>query len=155
LVIFGISGDLAKKMTFKALYALHMNGTLDVPVIGVARDDWTHDDLIQHARDSIEGSSEEKGGEEIDDDAFAAFCKRVTYVQGDYKEADTYQRLKKEVGSAKHPVFYLEIPPSLFADVVDQLGSADMTEGARVVIEKPFGHDLASAKELNERITQV
>src|SRR5262245_66029661 len=103
MVIFGISGDLAKKMTFKALYALHMNGTLDVPVYGVARDDWSEQDLIDHARSSIEGTSEEGEHEPLDEDAFGAFCKRLTYVQGDYTDAETYMRLKNEIEAAEHP----------------------------------------------------
>ncbi|HKH23257.1 MAG TPA: glucose-6-phosphate dehydrogenase [Solirubrobacterales bacterium] len=154
LVIFGITGDLAKKMTLKALYDLCANGTLKVPVIGVGRTDWSDDDVDEYAREAIEARATAKG-EEIDEDSYRAFSEKLGYVQGDYTEADTYERLKKKLGGAKHPVFYLEIPPSLFAPVVDQLGSAGLTDGARVVIEKPFGHDLASAIELNDHIHQV
>jgi glucose-6-phosphate 1-dehydrogenase len=154
LVIFGITGDLAKKMTLKALYDLCANGTLQVPVIGVGRTDWSDDDVDKYAREAIEARFAERGGE-IDEDAFKAFSAKLSYVQGDYTEPDTYERIKKKLGSAKRPVFYLEIPPSLFAPVIDQLGSAGLAEGARVVIEKPFGSDLASAIELNDHIHQV
>jgi glucose-6-phosphate 1-dehydrogenase len=154
LVIFGITGDLAKKMTLKALYDLVANGTLQVPVFGVARNDWSDEDLYQHAREAVEGRTADKG-EEFDEDVFAKFTEKLTYVQGDYTEKDTYERLKKAISGAKHPVFYLEVPPSLFAAVVDHLGSAGLTDDARVVIEKPFGHDLQSAIELNDHIHQV
>jgi glucose-6-phosphate 1-dehydrogenase len=154
LVIFGITGDLAKKMTLKALYDLCANGTLQVPVIGVGRTDWSDDDIDKYAREAVEARFEARGGE-IDEDAFKAFSAKLSYVQGDYTEPDTYERIKKKLGSAKRPVFYLEIPPSLFAPVIDQLGNADLAEGARVVIEKPFGHDLDSAIELNDHIHQV
>jgi glucose-6-phosphate 1-dehydrogenase len=154
LVIFGITGDLAKKMTLKALYDLVANGTLDVPVIGVARNDWSDKDLHQHAREAVEGRTKAKG-EEIDEDVFSKFTGLLAYVQGDYTDDGTYKSLKEKLGSAKHPVFYLEIPPSLFATVIECLGRADLTDDARVVIEKPFGHDLASANELNDQIHEV
>jgi glucose-6-phosphate 1-dehydrogenase len=154
LVIFGITGDLAKKMTLKALYDLCENGTLRVPVVGVGRTDWSDDDLRQHAREAVEARAAARGAE-IDDDVFAAFSEKLFYVQGDYMEGDTYDRVKKAIGDAKHPVFYLEVPPSIFAPVIQQLGSAGCTEGARVVIEKPFGHDLQSAIQLNDQIHQV
>jgi glucose-6-phosphate 1-dehydrogenase len=154
LVIFGITGDLARKMTLKALYDLCENGTLQVPVIGVGRTEWSDDDLRQHAREAVEARAAARGAE-IDDDVFAAFSEKLSYVQGDYMERDTYDRVKKAIGDAKHPVFYLEVPPSIFAPVIQQLGSAGCAEGARVVIEKPFGHDLQSAIELNDQIHQV
>jgi glucose-6-phosphate 1-dehydrogenase len=154
LVIFGITGDLAKKMTLKALYDLTANGTLKVPVIGVGRTEWSDDDLRQHAREAVEGRTEAKQ-EELDEEVFKRFADSLSYVQGDYNDFDTYRRLKKAVSSAKHPVFYLEIPPSLFAGVIQRLGSAGLTNGARVVIEKPFGHDLNSAIELNDQIHEV
>ncbi len=155
LVIFGITGDLAKKMTLKALYDLTENGTLDVPVIGVGRTDWSDDDLRQHAREAIEGRFEARGEGEIDEDVFKKFSDNLSYVQGDYNDFDTYRRLKPACGPYKHPVFYLEIPPSLFAGVIQRLGSSGLTNGARVVIEKPFGHDLASAIELNDQIHEI
>jgi glucose-6-phosphate 1-dehydrogenase len=154
LVIFGITGDLAKKMTLKALYDLVENGTLNVPVIGVARNDWKDEDLHQHARDAVEARVKEKG-EEFDEDVFKKFTDLLTYVPGDYTDDETYKRVKEKLSDAEHPVFYLEIPPSLFATVIEYLGKADLTDGARVVIEKPFGHDLASAGELNDQIHEV
>jgi glucose-6-phosphate 1-dehydrogenase len=154
LVIFGITGDLAKKMTLKALFDLTANGTLQVPVFGVARNDWNDEDLHQHARVAVEERVEARQ-DEFDEDVFKALTDKLSYVQGDYGEKDTYDRLKKAISSAKHPVFYLEIPPSLFAPVIEHLGSAGLTDGARVVIEKPFGHDLASAIELNDQVHQV
>jgi glucose-6-phosphate 1-dehydrogenase len=154
LVIFGITGDLARKMTLKALYDLCANHTLEVPLLGVGRSDWSDDDLRRYVREAIEAKARSRD-QEIDDDVFKRFADRLSYVQGDYTDKATYDRLKKALSFAKHPVFYLEIPPSLFADVVDQLGSADLTNGARVVIEKPFGDNLKSAIELNDRIHQV
>ena len=155
LVVFGITGDLAKRMTLKALYDLTENGTLTVPVIGVGRTDWSDDDLHQHAREAIEARIEAKGAGEIDEDVFKRFADSLSYVQGDYNEFDTYRRLKDALSGARHPVFYLEIPPSLFAGVIQRLGSAGLTKDARVVIEKPFGHDLNSAIELNDQIHEI
>src|SRR3954447_21096931 len=141
-------------MTLKALYDLTANGTLKVPVIGVGRTEWSDDDLRQHAREAVEARAEAKQ-EELDEDVFKRFAESLSYVQGDYTDFDTYRRGKKAISSAKHPVFYLEIPPSLFAGVIQRLGSAGLTNGARVVIEKPFGHDLQSAIELNDQIHEI
>ena len=154
LVIFGITGDLAKKMTLKALYDLVENGTLQVPVYGVARNDWSDEDLHQHARAAVAGRAEAKG-ESLKEDVFEKYASLLTYVPGDYTDEATYKRLKEKLGGAKHPVFYLETPPSLFATVIEHLGKADLTDGARVVIEKPFGHDESSAIELNDQIHEV
>jgi glucose-6-phosphate 1-dehydrogenase len=154
LVIFGITGDLAKKMTLKALYDLVENGTLQVPVYGVARNDWSDEDLHQHAREAVAGRTDAKG-EELKEDVFEKYASLLTYVPGDYTDEGTYKGLKEKLGDAKHPVFYLEIPPSLFATVIEHLGKAGLTDGARVVIEKPFGHDEASAIELNDQIHEV
>ena len=154
LVIFGITGDLARKMTLKALYDLCANGTLKVPVIGVGRSDWSDEDVDKYAREAIEARAQARG-DKIDEDTFRAFSAKLSYVQGDYMEPDTYARIKKKLGSAQHPVFYLEVPPSLFEPVIDKLGSAGLTNGARVVIEKPFGHDLSSAIELDDHIHEV
>jgi glucose-6-phosphate 1-dehydrogenase len=154
LVIFGITGDLAKKMTLKALFDLVANDTLQVPVIGVARNDWSDEDFHKHAREAVEDRAKVKH-EEVDEGVFKQFTEKLSYVQGDYTDDGTYKRVKEKLSSAKHPVFYLEIPPSLFATVVEYLGKADLTKGARVVIEKPFGHDLQSAMELNDQIHQV
>jgi glucose-6-phosphate 1-dehydrogenase len=144
LVIFGITGDLAKKQTFSALYRLERRHRLASKVIGVARQDWSRDQLIEHARQSIE-----QAGEQFDKTVFDRFARRLSYVSGDFDSKDTYQRLDQALQGVQHPLFYLEIPPGLFATVVDQLADAGLTQGARVAVEKPFGHDLASARELN------
>jgi glucose-6-phosphate 1-dehydrogenase len=154
LVVFGITGDLAKKMTLKALYDLTENGTLTVPVIGVGRTEWSDDDLRNHAREAVEAKAQSRG-QEIDEDVFKKFAENLSYIQGDYNDFDTYRRLKQPCTAFKHPVFYLEIPPSMFAGVIQRLGSAGLTNGARVVIEKPFGHDLQSAIELNDQIHEI
>jgi glucose-6-phosphate 1-dehydrogenase len=143
LVIFGISGDLAKLMTFRSLYRLERRGLLDCPIIGVAVDPWSDDDLRTHARAAIEGT-----GEPIDEAVFERFSARLSYLQGDFADAGTYARLAGVMGSAGTPVFYLEIPPALFARVIAGLADAKLTEHARVVVEKPFGHDLESARRL-------
>ncbi len=144
LVVFGITGDLARKMTFRSLYRLDRRGLLEHPVIGVAVDDFDEDKLRQRARESIEQS-----GEEIDEKVFDRFAKRLSYVQGDFGKDDTYERVKQALGDARNPTFYLEIPPSLFATVIKGLSQAELvSHGERVVVEKPFGHDLASAREL-------
>jgi glucose-6-phosphate 1-dehydrogenase len=150
LAIFGISGDLAKKMTFRALYRLEARGTLDCPIVGVAIDDWTTEQLREHARKAIADTIEDP-----DEDVFGRLAARLSYVQGDYADAGTFARVVDAVGKAERPVFYLEIPPSLFATVVHGLGDAGLTENAHVVIEKPFGHDLASARALNEELREV
>jgi glucose-6-phosphate 1-dehydrogenase len=150
LAIFGISGDLAKKMTFRALYKLEERGKLDCPIVGVAIDEWDDEQLRQHARDAIGATVGDP-----DEDVFARLAARLTYVQGDYADAETFKRVGGALGDAKRPVFYLEIPPSLFATVVQGLGAAGLTENAHVVIEKPFGHDLESARELNSELCGV
>src|SRR3954451_17169425 len=142
-------------MTLKALYDLTENGTLQVPVIGVGRTEWGDEGLRQHAREAIQERTKAKGEEGIDEDVFKKFAGLLSYVQGDYNDFDTYRRLKQATSFAKHPVFYLEIPPSLFAGVIQRLGSAGLTTGARVVIEKPFGHDYESAVELNDQIHEI
>jgi hypothetical protein len=139
-VAFGITGDLAKVNTFSSLYRLEQRGLLDGPIVGVAVDDWTVDRLREHARASIQVA-----GQQIDNDMFDRFAARLSYVSGDFGDGATYQRLAKAIGEARLPVFYLEIPPVLFATVVRGLSQAGLTKTARVVVEKPFGHDLASA----------
>ena len=144
LVVFGITGDLAKKMTFRSLYRLAQRGLLDVPVIGVAVDDMSVEQLRDRARESIE-----QAGEKIDDEVFDRFAKGLSYVRGDFGEDRTYAELAHALEEHHNPVFYLEIPPSLFATVVAGLAKADLlSKGQRVVVEKPFGHDLESAREL-------
>jgi glucose-6-phosphate 1-dehydrogenase len=150
LAIFGISGDLAKKMTFRALYRMEAAGVLDCPIVGVALDDWDDEQLREHAHDAVKSSVEK-----VDEEVFGRLAKRLTYVAGDYGDAATYARVKEALGERKHPVFYLEIPPSLFATVVGGLGKAGLVEGAHVVIEKPFGHDLESARQLNAELCAV
>jgi glucose-6-phosphate 1-dehydrogenase len=150
LCIFGISGDLAKKMTFRALYRLEERGKLDCPIVGVAIDEWDDEKLREHARESIGASVGDP-----DEDVFARLAQRLSYVQGDYADEQTFERVGKALGDAERPVFYLEIPPPLFATVVEGLGRAGLTENAHVVIEKPFGHDLESARELNAELCKV
>jgi glucose-6-phosphate 1-dehydrogenase len=148
-VVFGITGDLAKVMTFHSLYRLEARGLLDCPIVGVAFDDWSVDDLRDHAREAIVNC-----GEKIDAKVFDRLAKRFSYVQGDFSADETYERVGAEIKGAETPVFYLEIPPSLFAMTIKGLHDAGMTENARVVVEKPFGHDLDSARELAEEIHQ-
>jgi glucose-6-phosphate 1-dehydrogenase len=145
-VAFGITGDLAKVMTFRSLYRLEQRGLLDCPVIGVAVDDWSADDLREHARAAI------AAGGPVDEATFERFAGRLSYVQGDFADPDTFERLARAIGRRQQPVFYLEIPPFLFGRVVAGLAGAGLTENARVVVEKPFGHDVASARALNEAI---
>jgi glucose-6-phosphate 1-dehydrogenase len=149
LVIFGITGDLAKVMTFRSLYRLEARGLLDTPIVGVAVDDWSVDDLRKRARDSIEAT-----GETIDEAVFQRFSDRLSYVSGDFSHPDTYAKVAKAIAGAKTPVFYLEIPPFLFGPVVAALSEAGLTQGARIVVEKPFGHDQASANELAAELHQ-
>lgn len=150
LAIFGISGDLAKKMTFRALYRLEATNKLDCPIVGVAIDEWDDEKLRRHAHDSIVATVAEP-----DEEVFARLAARLSYVQGDYADASTFEKVGKALGDAKHPVFYLEIPPFLFSTVVGGLGKAGLTENAHVVIEKPFGHDLESARALNAELREV
>ena len=147
LVIFGITGDLAKVMTFRSLYRLEGRSLLDCPIVGVAVDDWTVEHLREHARECIEGT-----GEKLESDVFDRLAKRLSYVSGDFTDAATYKQVGEALGDAKAPVFYLEIPPSLFGPVIKELAGAGLTKNARVVVEKPFGHDLASARELAAEI---
>ena len=144
LVFFGASGYLAYKKIFPSLQAMVKRGHLDVPVIGVAKAGWNVDQLRARARDSIQ-----KHGRGIESAAFDKLCRLLHYVDGDYKDAATFQAIRKELGSAERPAHYLAIPPALFGLVVEQLAEARCTNGARVIVEKPFGHDLLSAQELN------
>jgi glucose-6-phosphate 1-dehydrogenase len=146
-VIFGITGDLAKVMTFRSLYRLEKRGLLDCPILGVAVDDWSVDRLVERARESIVGT-----GEQLDEDVFQRLASRLSYVAGDFSDAATYERVAAEIEGASTPVFYLEIPPFLFGRVVQGLSQAGLTKKARVVVEKPFGHDLASAHALADEL---
>jgi glucose-6-phosphate 1-dehydrogenase len=147
LVVFGITGDLAKVMTFRSLYLLEKRGLLDCPVVGVAVDDWSIDRLIERARDSIVGT-----GEQLEEDVFKRFSARLSYVSGDFADQATYGKVAEAIAGATSPVFYLEIPPFLFGRVVQGLSEAGLTQNARVVVEKPFGHDLASARALAKEL---
>jgi len=148
LVLFGVTGDLARKMIFPALYAMTKRGVLDVPVIGVASSKWSLAQLRQRATHSIRDS----GG--VDDRrALRHLLSLLRYVGGNYNDRATFQGLKQALGDARRPAHYLAIPPSLFATVIEGLGATGLAERARVIVEKPFGRDLASARELN-RIAQ-
>src|SRR5215469_12790497 len=146
LVFFGATGDLAYKKIFPALQAMMKRGHLAVPVIGVAKSGWNLDQLRDRARHSLE----EHGG--LDPAAFDKLSGLLRYVDGDYNDPATFQAIRKELGSAQRPAHYLAIPPLLFGTVVEQLARANFAEGARVIIEKPFGHDLSSAQELNRTL---
>jgi glucose-6-phosphate 1-dehydrogenase len=146
LVFFGATGDLAYKKIFPALQAMVKRGRLNAPVIGVARSNWTADQLRARARDSLE----KHGG--VDKAAFGKLSALLHYVAGDYQDPATFQKLRKELGVAERPAHYLAIPPTLFATVVEQLGKSGCARNARVIIEKPFGTDLASARELNRTL---
>jgi glucose-6-phosphate 1-dehydrogenase len=149
LVVFGITGDLAKVMTFRSLYRLEQRGLLDCPIVGVAVDDWTVDRLVERARESIVGT-----GEELDPKVFDRFAKRLSYVNGDFSDSAVYERVGQAIKGAETPVFYLEIPPFLFGRVVQGLAEAGLAANARVVVEKPFGHDLESARALADELHQ-
>jgi glucose-6-phosphate 1-dehydrogenase len=150
LVFFGASGDLAYKQIFPALYAMTKHGHLDVRVIGVASSDWTVEQLRDRAKQSIQ----EHGGIG-DQHALDDLLGRLQYIDGDYNDAGTFTALKQELGDAKRPAHYLAIPPSLFSVVVEGLGKSGAADDARVIIEKPFGRDLASARELNSVLQSV
>src|SRR5215208_3561204 len=143
LVVFGITGDLAKQMTLHSLYRLEARGLLTCPIVGVAVDDWTVDDLRERAREAILAS-----GETLDPEVFDRFAARLSYLAGDFADPATFERLAARLKDARSPVFYLEIPPFLFGAVVKGLAAVGLTEHARVVVEKPFGHDLESARAL-------
>jgi len=150
LVVFGASGDLAHKMIFPALYALAKRKVLDVPVVGVARSKWSLSQLHEHVKDSLE----QAGG--IDDpEAFDRLRSQLRYVSGDYSDLATFRALKQALGTAQRPTHYLAIPPVAFATVIEALGASGLAEQARIVIEKPFGRDLASARELNKSALSV
>lgn len=146
LVFFGATGDLAYKKIFPALLALTRRGRLDVPVVGVAKADFTRDKLVARARESVQACGA------FDEAAFAAFADRLRYVDGDYNDAQTFERIRTELGAAKRPTHYLAIPPSMFPTVVERLAASGLAKDARVVVEKPFGRDLASARALNETL---
>ena len=145
LVIFGITGDLAKKMTFRSLYRLEQRGDLDCRIIGVARDRWSEEELEDHCRQSIVDTVSDP-----DEEVIARLEARLDYHFGEFDDPATYEELRKTVAGSEERLFYLEIPPSLFLDVVERLHAVGLTENSRVMIEKPFGHDTGSARKLNE-----
>jgi glucose-6-phosphate 1-dehydrogenase len=148
-VIFGITGDLAKVMTFNSLYRLEQRRLLGCPIVGVAVSDWSAEDLREHAREAIVSC-----GTKVDEAVFNRLAERMSYVSGDFGDAATYGRVAAAIGDARTPVFYLEIPPFLFGTVIKGLTDAGLTKTGRVVVEKPFGHDLESARELADEIHQ-
>ncbi len=152
VVLFGASGDLAKKMTFVSLYRLAERGMLDMPVIGVAFSDWNNETLKSNAKADIEAT-----GQKVDDKIWNVMAERMTFVQGDYTKPETYLAVKKALGNAQQPLFYLEIPPSLFEVTVKGLHDAGLTQNpnTRVIVEKPFGHDLESAVALYESLSSM
>jgi glucose-6-phosphate 1-dehydrogenase len=150
LVFFGASGDLAYKKIFPALHAMTRRGHLAMPVVGVARSEWTREQFRARARDGI---AEHGGG--VDEAVFATLTEHLRYVCGDYGDPGTYATLRKELGAATHPTYYLAIPPSVFPTVIDGLGRSGCAQNARLVVEKPFGRDLASAQELNQTLHSV
>ncbi|RXZ46872.1 glucose-6-phosphate dehydrogenase [Agromyces binzhouensis] len=150
LVIFGITGDLARVMTFRSLYRLERRGLLDCPIVGVAYEDWTKDQLAERARESIAATEGE-----VDDAVLGRLMDRMSYAHGDFGRPETYEGVGEAMGGAEHPLFYLEVPPNLFATVVKGVAGAGLATNARFVIEKPFGHDLASAKALADELHSV
>jgi len=146
LVFFGATGDLAHKKIFPALQNLAKRGKLEIPVIGVAKSGWNLQQLQERARDSVENY----GG--LDAEAFSKLISRLKYIDGDYGDSGTFTKLRQELGSSRYPLHYLAIPPFLFPEVLKQLRASGCAVGGRVVIEKPFGHDLASAHTLNELV---
>ena len=154
LVFFGATGDLAYKQIFPALQAMMLRDGLDLPIIGVAHSGWTVEKLRQRAHDSLAQAAKQHGGD-VDEAAFAKFSARLQYVDGDYNDPATFTQLKQVLGSAKAPLHYLAIPPSLFGVVVKNLHQAGCADNARVVVEKPFGRDLASAQALNRTLHEV
>lgn len=144
MVIFGITGDLARRMTFRALYRLERRGLLDCPVVGVASQQITADELAERARQAILDS-----GEKIDETVFGRFARRLSYVAGDATDDALYRALAEKAPSSQRPVYYLEVPPSLFAPIIEHLAAAGLVRDGRVAVEKPFGYDLDSARKLN------
>ncbi|MEX0795996.1 MAG: glucose-6-phosphate dehydrogenase, partial [Acidimicrobiia bacterium] len=145
LILFGITGDLARKHLFSALYELTAAGKLDMPIVGVASSSLTVEELVERARKALDDA-----GDEIDDAVFGQLAANLAYVSGDYRDSSTFERIAGELGDARCTVAYLAIPPGLFDDVVAGLASVGLNENGRVVLEKPFGRDTASAEVLNQ-----
>jgi glucose-6-phosphate 1-dehydrogenase len=149
LVFFGATGDLAYKKIFPALQAIARRGRLDFPLVGVARSGWTREQFLERAKASL---TEHGGG--VDPEAFSRFSEKVRYVDGDYNDSQTFAKLKKEISGSQRPAHYLAIPPSMFPTVAAKLAEANCATNARVIVEKPFGRDLASARSLNQTLHQ-
>lgn len=149
LVFFGATGDLAYKQIFPSLQRMAKHGKLPALVVGVAKSGWNLEHLKERAKDSVE----QHGG--LESAAFEKLCNALRYVDGDYLDIETFSQVRKELGDSKHPIHYLAIPPSLFEKVLTQLRDSGCGEGARVVFEKPFGRDLASAEELNKMVLNI
>lgn len=148
LVLFGATGDLAYKQIFPALYAMARRGPLTIPVIGMGRQPWASEQLHARARESIAARGE------VDPAIFTTLTERLSYVGGDYRDDQTFQSLRKALGDSRSPLYYLAIPPSMFGEVASRLAAAGCSRGARVVVEKPFGRDLQSARALNATLRQ-
>ncbi len=147
LVMFGASGDLANKKLFPALYRLEARGELGIPIIGVALADWDDAQLREHAHQSLV-----EAGEEIDEKVFSGLAQRMSYVSGNYSDERTFRALADKASGAQHPIFHLAIPPSMFATVANGIASVGLDQGARLIIEKPFGRDYVSAEQLNDTL---
>ncbi|MFF3835661.1 glucose-6-phosphate dehydrogenase [Streptomyces sp. NPDC002458] len=148
LVVFGLSGDLARKMLLPALYRLTESGRLSVPVIGVAAVDWDDDTLREHAREAVAAA-----GTDIDEAVFARFAQGLSLVTGDFTDGATFARLREAVAGFAFVTYYMAIPPSLFTGVAASLAGAGLNRRSRLVVEKPFGHDLASARKLQDELS--
>ena len=147
-LLFGATGDLAKKKLWPALYELTTEGRMDMPIVGIARSDWTDSQMAERARESVRATL----GDDVDEAMLESMCSRIRYLAGDYTNESTWPRLAELTDGAEVPLSFLSIPPFLFDDVVEGMASVGMTNNGRVVVEKPFGRDLASAKELNETL---
>ncbi|HMF25644.1 MAG TPA: glucose-6-phosphate dehydrogenase, partial [Pseudolabrys sp.] len=149
LVLFGASGDLAHKKIFPALYAMFRHGRLKIPIIGVARSGWTTEAFKAHVLKAVSGSND------FDQRRAERFSALLNYVDGDYNNIQTFHAMRSTLGPSKRPLFYLAIPPSMFPTVIESLGTSGCSLNARVVVEKPFGRDLSSAKQLNQTLHKV
>jgi glucose-6-phosphate 1-dehydrogenase len=150
LVVFGITGDLARRMTFPALYRLTEQGLLTCTVIGVGRRPLREDEFAEHARDAVKAAEND-----VDEKVLSELLSRLQYIGGDAEEGSVYDRLRDALEGTSAPVFYLATPPTMFLEVADELAGADLVDNARLVVEKPFGTDLSSARELNQRLTAI
>ena len=151
LIVFGATGDLVKRHLFPALHELARRGKLGVPVVGVARSNWDDEQLRNHAREAIEQFAPHG----LDENAFASLAGSLRFVQGEYTDPETYRALRKRLENARHVLAYLAVPPSVFTDVIDGLAEAGLNDGGRIIVEKPFGRDLASARRLNECVVNA